>query len=312
VNFENYNNIYKEILDDETGDLSANYLLNKYEIKHDEELLNILSQIKKNEYISSDNKIINRLINELDENDNLLDINEIINIKDKVINSDGIDLENEDYDNTVDIKTNEIIEDKSEKSQEVINETKKNKNYLLYSLPVVIIGIAIFIFNNDTQKEITTPISKVENIKVIEESKIEKDLKKENNPIPIVEIQKESAQPTSSVIENIEAENKKIKKEIPVIVEENSNSEITLNKIEKSLPIETIEVKKESPQLDSLNDIEKYVNELEVKDDKLFFEGNYYSENNNLFGFKIFKITPLYVKFEDTNKNIRKRFLIKK
>ncbi|PLY05386.1 MAG: hypothetical protein C0625_15270 [Arcobacter sp.] len=312
MNFENYNNIYKEILDDETGDLSANYLLNKYEIKHDEELLNILSQIKKNEYISSDNKIINRLINELDENDNLLDINEIINIKDKVINSDGIDLENEDYDNTVDIKTNEIIEDKSEKSQEVINETKKNKNYLLYSLPVVIIGIAIFIFNNDTQKEITTPISKVENIKVIEESKIEKDLKKENNPIPIVEIQKESAQPTSSVIENIEAENKKIKKEIPVIVEENSNSEITLNKIEKSLPIETIEVKKESPQLDSLNDIEKYVNELEVKDDKLFFEGNYYSENNNLFGFKIFKITPLYVKFEDTNKNIRKRFLIKK
>jgi len=93
LNFENYNNIYKEILDDEIGDLSANYLLNKYEIKHDEELLNILNQIKKNEYISSDNKVISKLISELDENDNSLDINEIINIKDKVIDTENLNFQ---------------------------------------------------------------------------------------------------------------------------------------------------------------------------------------------------------------------------
>ncbi len=118
MNFENYNNIYKEILDDETGDLSSNYLLNKYEIKHDEELLNILNQIKKNEYISSDNKIINRLIKELDENEDLLDVNEIINIKDKVINVEDFNLNTENNENIQileTIETDEIIEDKSKK-----------------------------------------------------------------------------------------------------------------------------------------------------------------------------------------------------
>ncbi len=85
MNFENYNKIYQEILDDDKNELSANYLLNKYEIKHDEELINILNQIKKNEYISSDNTTINKLLEELDEDENLLDINEIIDIKDKVI-----------------------------------------------------------------------------------------------------------------------------------------------------------------------------------------------------------------------------------
>lgn len=47
MNYENYNNIYKEILEDKEGQLSTNYLLNKYNIVHDEELINILNQIKK-------------------------------------------------------------------------------------------------------------------------------------------------------------------------------------------------------------------------------------------------------------------------
>ena len=48
MNFENYNKIYQEILDiEDDSDISANYLLNKYEIKNDTELLSILHQIKK-------------------------------------------------------------------------------------------------------------------------------------------------------------------------------------------------------------------------------------------------------------------------
>ena len=67
MNFENYNKIYQEILDiEDDSDISANYLLNKYEIKNDTELLSILHQIKKNEYVSSQNTLINRLIKELD------------------------------------------------------------------------------------------------------------------------------------------------------------------------------------------------------------------------------------------------------
>ena len=316
MNFENYNNIYKEILDDETGNLSANYLLNKYEIKYDEELLIILNQIKKNEYISSDNKIINRLINELDENDNLLDINEIINIKDKVINTDEIDFENEDIEEIPNIQANEIIKDKSKKNQEIINETKSSKNYLLYVLPILILGILVFVFNNSQEEERIKQESVVVNNKDIEKDKVVEVLPKKVEAVDTMAVKKELVDTDSPIEKNIEKkeitkeEEKRITKVIEVVVEDNSNSEDTLNKIEESLPLVEIADKKDSPQLESLSEIKKYVKKLEVKDDKLFFEGSEYSENNDLFGFKIFKITPLYVKFEDTKKNIRNRFLI--
>jgi len=312
LNFENYNNIYKEILDDEIGDLSANYLLNKYEIKHDEELLNILNQIKKNEYISSDNKVISKLISELDENDNSLDINEIINIKDKVIDTENLNFQYENYEENQNIETNAIIKDKSEKSQEIINKTKSNKSYILFSLIILIIIISIFFFLNSGEEEKVIPISEVENTKIIEENKIEENKTKiEESNLAIDAKNEEIVLPTS---ENI------IKEEIPTSTpispsvikteEINSNSEDTLDKIETSLE-EKQKNKIETPQLKSLNEISNYVNEFQVKDNKLFFEGNSYSENDNLFGFKIFKITPYYIKFEDINKNIRKRYLIK-
>lgn len=310
MNFENYNNIYKEILDDETGDLSANYLLNKYEIKHEEELLNILNQIKKNEYISSDNKIINRLIKELDEDDNLLDINEIINIKDKVININDFDLQEEEVEEKSNIKADEIIKDKSEKSKDIINETTNNKNYLLYAVPVVLLALTLFIFNSSSEEK-TEEISIVKNEKVVKlEEKPKKVLKEE----PLIETTKELEDIVIKTTENDikeEIEKLDVKKDAENIIDSTSNSEIKLNKIVDA-PKEVLHDEKSTINLKSLNEIAKYVKKLKVEDDKLLFEGNYYSEKSNLFGYKIFKITPLYVKFEDVNKNIRKRFLINK
>lgn len=127
MNFENYNKIYQEILDDENDQLSSNYLLNKYEIKHDEELINILNQIKKNEYISSDNKVINRLLSELDEDEDLLNINEIIEIKEKVISNDfdNEDLLEHEEVNKPQIEKNNVFEEKSD-----FTKNKKNSNLL--------------------------------------------------------------------------------------------------------------------------------------------------------------------------------------
>ena len=362
MNFENYNKIYKEILDDEKDELSSNYLLNKYEIKHDEELLNILNQIKKNEYISSENKIINKLINELDENEDLLDINEIINIKEKVLDLSSIDLEDE-------IDTEEIIDNKTEKKPEDINKSTKKQNYYLYAIPFALILItAIYISNDEkpketlevsltqereVKKEVITKIEETPKKELIkkeiirkiekEEAKIEtlpqivekteEETSKENLEEKPKEIIAESKEKSikeeilkkevvkKEIISQIEKEEPKIEK-IPQVVKKiekklietdntlvKSNSEEKLNKIEKTIDnttnTEVVQIK-----LSSLDEINKYKNKLEYKNNKLFFEGKYYEEDNILFGFKIFKITPLYVKFEDVNKKIRKRFLI--
>lgn len=371
MNFENYNKIYKEILDDESGELSANYLLNKYEIKHDEELLNILNQIKKNEYISSDNKIISRLISELDANENLLDINEIINIKDKVIDVENINLEDE---NVQDIETKEIIEDKAENSQNIINQTKNRKNYFIYLVPVIVISVVFFTINNDdnekeintlsteksitinnkdtsdninnkitTQKTIETkdeiekkeilveentkevlPVLKKDIAPVIETSnldtKIEEDIKNDESIKVNKNILEEKKELIKVVLEEPsekeitkEVTKEEINKEIEKIIESNSTSEDALNKLEKlsSLNNNTVE-QKNTIILKSLDEISKYKKQLKFKDNKIFFNGKYYSEKGTLFGFKIFKITPIYVKFEDQNKKIRKRFLFNK
>lgn len=320
MNFENYNNIYKEILDDEAGDLSANYLLNKYEIKHDEELLNILNQIKKNEYISSGNKIINRLIKELDENEELLDVNEIINIKDKVINAEDFNLDSE---NNEEIETNEIIEDKSKNHQEIIENTRNNKNYVLYILPLLVLLGTIYFVATPSEDEKEILIAK------IEPKTQEIIIKKEETQKPEVAKVEEKVIETEEVVLNektienkieeevdesieITADNKNILPEVEEKIEITFNSEIALDKIEEFTNESNIVGIPDTPKLKSLSEINKYIKKLTLENGKIFYDGNYYSENSMLFGFKVFKITPLYVKFEDVNKKIRKRFLITK
>ena len=429
MNFENYNKIYKEILDDETGELSSNYLLNKYEIKHEEELLNILNQIKKNEYISSDNQTICKLISELDEDINLLDINEIINIKDKVINTNDIDFQNEEaQEKPTELNTSAIIEDKIENkiannkkdkrddkksinTQEIITNLKNNINDTMnkkfkidmnkidkkyfYTLPVVFILILVFAFSgsnennkevqniantqnsilgntNETdinylvKKEVKQEINKDIKAKNIVETIVPKDtnevkddivalgiknitqeIEDENLNSRIKNIIKESdpalTVQANNVANNIELHKQKaeenlnqkaeeilaqkvkknlnqkakqmaqngesIKEELPNTITKTSfNSEKKLNKIAKKFPKDDSAT---NIQLSSLDSISKHIKELKIANNQLIYKDKIYSENDELFGFKIFKIRPLYVKFEDTDNQIRKRFLLK-
>ncbi|MCP4969545.1 MAG: hypothetical protein GY932_02985 [Arcobacter sp.] len=334
MNFENYSKIYKEILDDESGELNSNYLLNKYEIKYEEELLNILNQIKKNEYISSENKVINKLIKELDEDVDLLDINEIINIKEKVITETQLDSLEIESNNEKSVEISEIVKDKTNNcKKKIIN----NKNYFIYGMSIAVVLISIiFYFNNLEQKivkkeNIDVEVVKKENIDVEvakkeyntdiqQDSLVLKETIKDSN-IDLKQDLLEDSSENSVVLNENKAENLTILKEeeikvdsnknftdiktVDLLVEETSNSEEVLNKIDQN---ETFE---NDIKLSSLNDIKKYIKEIKIVNGKLLFKTKYYEENSNLFGFKIFKITSLYVKFEDTTNNIRKRFLIK-
>lgn len=357
MNFENYNKIYKEILDDEKNELSSNYLLNKYEIKHDEELLNILNQIKKNEYISSDNKIINKLIKELDENENLLDINEIINLKEKVIEVNNVSEDNEKEEEKkeenkkeekVSIKERKkTLEETKDKIKTIIHENIAKKNPLIYALPFLVFLVVIFSVSSEEspkvvkseQKELTTLVKKDEainlNNKVAQEITKESEVinkevlaKQEESILVNKELEskslenieqslsKENQEETTLVVENTITESiNNLEEENLITINEERTSEENLNRIEQGDNIKSLEetrnVKYSDEKVTSLSEISEFIKEMKYEDSKIFFKDNYYQEKDVLLGFKIFKITPLYVKFEDQTKNIRKRFLFK-
>lgn len=343
MNFENYNKIYQEILDDENNELSANYLLNKYQIKHEEELINILNQIKKNEYISSDNKAINRLLKELDEDENLLDINEIIDIKERIIT--------EDFQEEESIQDNATKEEETENHKNPQEKTKKNSenkknninNYLnikytaiiLIILVIFIIILFIFDLNKTEEKEIQK--TAVNNIETIKESKSieneqkmdEQSMKTEDNAESNTVSIKEEIPKNDEIIDTKEKHSNDINQTTKEnSVEEKLDTIITYDKtqkeeelsqkkdIEKSVLNEEIKSDENNNNefitLSSLEDIERYKEQLLYQEGKLIFNNQSYKENDTLFGFKIYKLTPLYVKFEDENKHMRKRILLKK
>lgn len=313
MNFENYNKIYQEILTDEKNELSANYLLNKYEIIHDEELINILNQIKKNEYISSNNKVINKLLKELDENEDLLDVNEIINVKNKVINPKTMDnfLKDQERENiSFDIYVEEEIIQKKQKNSSKINLIIENikekislhdikeksienvKKYKLYSLPIILLLGIYFIFSNLYSENKSLLIEKDKLEKTIQKN----ELIKEKNTVEIIEPIEEKIinytnNQESSLIEN----NGKLEKNLNVL-EGNENQ--VQNKINNEI------------LLNSLEEMSKYIKEFKYIDGKLEYKNDTYSENDILFGFKIYKLSSAYVKFQDERNKIRKTFIL--
>lgn len=342
MNFENYNKIYQEILNDENNEISANYLLNKYEISHDEELINILNQIKKNEYISSDSEIINKLLKELDDNEELLNIYDIINVKEKVINSDTV----ETY-----INDSEVEEDSIKNSLKDEEKTKfdltKIKIYLVYLLGFLLI-IALIIYLTNTTNEVETPkleadkniananISKdleektqnniiEENIEVLENPKEEKSVKQETKKIDLEKTSIINEEKIDDKLNEVNQNNENIELEKSILNEVNQKEEVNNDEktkfnedsdieysVEEKLNIlMTNSNKQDEIKLNSLDDIQKYVKEFTYKNGQLSFRNNLYKEDDSLFGFKIYKITSIYIKFQDEKKQIRKRFLLK-
>jgi hypothetical protein len=307
VNFENYNKIYQEILTDEKNELSANYLLNKYEIIHDEELINILNQIKKNEYISSDNKVINNLLKELDENEDLLDVNEIINVKNKVINPKTMDNflkneENENISSDIDIEE-EIIQKKQKKSSKInliienikekisLHDIKEKsienvKKYKFYSLPIILLLGIFFIFSNLYSENKSLLIEKEKLEKTIQKN----ELIKEKNTVEIIDKIEPTEEKIIPYVNNQE----------PIFVENTESIEEKLNVLDDT----------QNNQLNSLEEISKYIKEFKYIDGKLEYKNDTYSENDILFGFKIYKLSSAYVKFQDEKNKIRKTFIL--
>ncbi len=365
MNFENYNKIYQEILDDDKNELSANYLLNKYEIKYDEELINILNQIKKNEYISSENNIINRLLKELDEDEDLLDVNEIIDIKEKVITKeifDNIDVEDEIEQKTIFDKENY---DKVKKESKKDNFNINNLNNLIVDLNfkkaipfliIFIVFIGIFtLYNTFEDKKETVDynvIAKNEN-KDIDKKEDEKNIVSENE-IKIEEDSTNTKIADTEDINQIEPEiqpqelisKDTITEELIQTNQEEEKKELTIQNTAKIDNINDIDTKidtiviydendikadniKENPEeivqqtlsknppasngisLNSINELENYQNDFSYKDGNLIFENQAYKEEDFLFGFKIYKLTPIYVKFQDEKNHMRKRILFK-
>lgn len=337
MNFENYNKIYQEILNDENNELTANFILNKYEISHEEELINILNQIKKNEYISSDDKTINRLLNELDDNEELLNIYEIINVKDKVIDSKTVETYINENEKKISIepKAENIIKDEEKVasvSQSKNKELKFSKKYF-YIITLIIILFVILITisgeknsiihekkENNVEKEIITENKELKNIDIIqektkkEENNSESKLLKIETQLPkeeiVLGIKNTVIEESKSKVEEIQIENRAEEEQI-----KNSDDKLDLIQlVETEVKSSTNEKSslRNIPTLYSLDEIDKYEKELKYDDGKLLFRGQKYAENDMLFGFSIFKLTPIYVKFQDEKKQIRKRFMLKK
>lgn len=291
MNFENYNKIYQEILDAENNtDISANYLLNKYEIKNDEELLKILHQIKKNEYISSQNGLISKLIKELNADEEIIDINQVVDIKENIINKNYFyDEDNKTMSN--EIKAEDIINSTKDK---LLNKTRSNKKYLFIILPAFILVVIIILFITNKEENIEKDIVVGKEViktdknkkEKIESEKIEKDVIKEV---------KESTK--------VEENKNDFKEELEIIEVANNFEEIKINENSEKL---------KEPPLNPLVDISEYINKFKYEDGELIYNEERYKEGDTIMGYKIYKLTPVYIKLEDEQNEIRKQFLLKK
>lgn len=306
MNFENYNKIYQEILDN-NSEISANYLMNKYEISQEVELINILNQIKKNEYISSDNTLISKLLRELDENDDLLDINEIIEIKEKIIdvnfsNSDlttpqSTQIKEESATPDIAIHNTQEIEQPEEKKSDIKNKIDLSafitkKNLALSGLALFVLFSASTLLINSEQEDTIT----IEKISQVDKNET---LPISNEKVALI------TNEMDSIVTNSGTEEKSI---------DNETQEVEILSIvndEQKNTIQTDPVKKDSQlKLGSLDEIENYIKDMHFDNGNLYFNNTAYKENDRLFGFKIYKLTSMYVKFEDESNQIRKRYIL--
>lgn len=144
MNYYIYNSIYKEILENDK-ELSANDFLEKYNLSV-KELQNLLLQIQKNEYLSSNNNNLIKLINQIN-NDSELGIYNIIDSKEEIF---------------FEKKKDNVKESKVKK----INLSKDKVMYLL-TVIFILLGFVIFysyLKNEDEYKKEKIEESKESNV----------------------------------------------------------------------------------------------------------------------------------------------------
>lgn len=270
MNYNIYNSIYKELLQDDQT-ITIHGLLTKYSLL-EKELLNLLLQIQKNEYLSSNHNILSKLIEEMNYSSSL-DIYEIISSKEDTL----------------------LQKDKNNLNSHELKESPSKNNkyiYLLLASFTIILLLVFIIFYNYSNDEI-----KKDTIKESENSSRLKD-EEISTKINISE--------NSSISNEIKME---IKEEEPEDVIKKEQKEEIVVKKDENKTIETMKVEKENITLTDIKQIENYQKELKFVDNKILYNEHYYNEGEYLFGFKIFKITESNVKFEDEKNNIRKTLI---
>jgi len=276
LNYNIYNLIYQEILQN-NEELTIYELISKYSLS-EKDLRFVLFQIQKNEYLSN-NSVLLKLITEINSNEIPLDIYNIISSKEEE-NSSMHEPE----------KNNEIK--KSAISENI------NKKYLIALTLILVIGIIIFfsLLRKNSVVENNMQQSNKESSIITKTNEKTTIIELENSlPIEEVTIDKAEEKEIEPIIDNIE-------KEIEEIIISENKQEHNENK-ENTSTIPTLTTPIDIEQLDY------YQKDIKFLDNKVFYDGNYYEEGDYLFGFKIFKITSSYVRFEDEKKNIRKRLL---
>ena len=223
----------------------------------------------------------------MDYSEEMIDVNEIVDIKENII--DKSYSENEKI---KEVKAEDIINTSKINTfrKDFINK-KKFEKYLIYSIPILLL-VVIFIITTkgNTENKGLDNIEIAKNKEVIEK-KVEKTIDDVKN---IVDNTKESISEHIKIVE--------------------LNTLDSGNKVENTVEIDN-EIKKENVEIEevvSFQDISAHILESKYLDGKLIYNDKAYSEGDDFLGYKIYKLTPIYVKLEDEEKEIRKQFIFKK
>ncbi|AXH09788.1 hypothetical protein AHALO_1418 [Malaciobacter halophilus] len=327
MNINIYSSIYENLIDSKVKALSIKALLEKYNISHGQ-LKTILLKIKENEYISKENTTINNYLIELEnyKEEELKVFEKRIEEGENSKKDTFIKKENK----VVVLKTK--IKEYTIKYSSIILNLIKNLKYKFNKIDIkskyitatgifsILFFISLFTFSFNDDKTIknstlintknqsninTEKIKSTQKSEIINEPKVvvNNDIEEKLDNMKIIKNEDDDTITaiidldyisTSVINPNNIASNKKTK-------EEGDKKKLNSKQKIKKQPHSILKIK------NSLAQIKKH---LIYENNMIKYKNRYYKENDILEGYKIFKITPLYVKFEDTNEKIRKRVLL--
>lgn len=307
-----YSSIYEKLIDS-NNNLSVDGLLAEYKITPGQ-LKTILVKIKENEYLAKEKSIIEIFLDELkDYNEEEIEV--LLKKKNQTINKKENHNKNIEYIKKILTNIKCFFINNIDKLIILF----KKKSYIIAGsvFTVLFLGLLTFftIPNNDKitdEVKIKTTNNKPFDNKTIENAltlkQVEKVQLKEEKSLQNNEI--DTKLDNIKIIKNIENDT------ITAIIELNQQNQINpISSIEKEKKIKKEEegdlIKSKKTTIfkirDNLAQIKKH---LMYENNMIKYKNKYYKENDILEGYKVFKITPVYVKFEDINKKIRKRVLL--
>lgn len=310
-----YNSIYEKLIDS-NNNLSVDGLLAEYKITPGQ-LKTIIVKIKENEYLAKEKSIIEIFLDELkDYNQEEIEI--LVKKKEQTIKNE--DTHNKiEYIKKVLTNLNLFFISYINRLETILTNNRpiKKRGYIIVSgIFVIIFLTSLSILTISTTSTTSDEITNEVKVKINDSNSINKVEKKQlQKKETLVNSEIDTKLDTIKIIKNIDDDT------ITAIIDLNQQEQI--NPIASSIKMKkeiTKEIKKEEEGdsikskkttifkiRDNLAQIKKH---LMYENNMIKYKNKYYKENDILEGYKVFKITPVYVKFEDMNKKIRKRVLL--